>query len=199
MLYPAGNKTESGLTLVRERTFSYVGAVHGPDDLLIRTTCDAQAGSLLMFRDSFGNALHEDMAESFGAACFSRAMPYDLTLLQSERADTLIIELVERNLVRLATQPPIMPGPVRQLTASEKTASAQITLAQRESKLDGCVQYTGTLSCEAMDWDSPIYLLLDGAVYEACPTETGFSLHAPAAQEIAVYVVSGGDLVRCVE
>ena len=139
------------------------------------------------------------MAESFGTACFSRAMPYDLTLLQSERADTLIIELVERNLVRLAAQPPIMPGPVRQLTASEKAVSAQITLAQRESKLDGCVQYTGTLSCEAMDWDSPIYLLLDGAAYEACPTETGFSLHAPAAQEIAVYVVSGGDLVRCVE
>ena len=150
-----------------------------------------------MFRDSFGNALHEDMAESFASACFSRAMPYDLTLLETERADTLVIELVERNLAKLAAQPPVMPGPARELDAPEKTVSARLQLTQCESKLDGCVQYTGTLSCAAMDADSPVYLALDGVVYEACPTDGGFSLYAPGAQDTAVYVMADGELVRC--
>ena len=30
------------------------------------------------------------------------------------------------------------------------------------------------LSCAAMDADSPVYLALDGVVYEACPTDGGF-------------------------
>lgn len=197
MLLPAGNRTEPGPVLARARTFSYVGAVHGPDDMMIRTVCDGQQGSLLMFRDSFGNALHEDMAESFASACFSRAMPYDLTLLETERADTLAIELVERNLAKLAAQPPVMPGPAREVDAPEKTVFARLQLTQRESKLDGCVQYTGTLSCAAMDADSPVYLALDGVVYEACPTDGGFSLYAPGAQEIAVYVMADGELARC--
>ena len=199
MLCPAGTETEPGLALSRARTFSYVGAVHGPDDMTIRTICSGQTGRLLMFRDSFGNALHEDMAESFAAACFSRAMPYDLTLLEQEAADTLVIELVERNLSKLASQPPIMPGPVRELAAPENTVPAQLTLAQKQSALDGCVQYTGTLSCDSMDDDSPVYVLLDGKAYEACPTQDGFSLHAPAAQKIEVFVVVNGTLVRCAE
>ncbi len=202
MLYPVGTQREQGLMLARERTFSYVGTVHGADDMTIRTVCGGEEGRLLMFRDSFGNALHADLAESFGTACFSRAMPYDLTLLQQEQADTLIIELVERNLVRLAVQPPVMPGPVRELSVPEKTVSAQLLFTQKESKLDGCVQYSGTVLCGAMDSESPIYLALDGVVYEACPTmngEAGFSLYAPAAQEIAVLVVADGVLARCTE
>ena len=59
------------------------------------------------------------------------------------------------------------------------------------------VQYTGTLSCAAMDADSPVYLALDGVVYEACPTDGGFCLYAPGAQEIAVYVMADGELARC--
>ena len=53
------------------------------------------------------------------------------------------------------------------------------------------------LSCAAMDADSPVYLALDGVVYEACPTDGGFCLYAPGAQEIAVYVMADGELARC--
>lgn len=197
MLYPAGTQQEQGLRLSRERTFSYAGTVHGADDLLIRTQCAQADGSVVMFRDSFGNTLHEDLAESFGAACFSRAMPYDLTLLHQEQADTLIVELVERNLGKLATLAPILPGPVRQLRAPESSVPATLSLTREDSGAFDCVCYTGMLTCAAMDWDSPAYVCLDGTVYEACPTQTGFSLYAPAAAEVLVYVVADGALVRC--
>lgn len=200
MLYPAGNQTEAGLSLARDRTFSYVGTVRGADDMTIRTVCEGQSGSLLMFRDSFGNTLHLDMAESFAAACFSRAMPYDLTGLGQEQADTLVIEIVERNLAKLAAEPPVMPGPVRTLTPPERTVSAQVQLETEDSAVDDCVHYTGTIRCGQMDADSPVYLELDGTVYEAVPAgagENAFSLYAPAAETVSVLISCGGALARC--
>ena len=65
---------------------------------------------------SFGNALHADLAEDFGVALFSRAMPYDLSLTDDVQPDTLIVELVERNLCWLCTRPPLLPAPVREQT-----------------------------------------------------------------------------------
>lgn len=195
MLFPAGQRTEDGLSLARARTFSYVGTVRGPDDLMIRTVSEGQTGSLLMFRDSFGNTLHADLAEDFAAACFSRSMPYDLTLLDQEQADILMIELVERNLFQLAEKPPVLPGPVRDLELPAETAPVQVRVETAESPIDGCIRYTGTIESERMDADSPVYLVLDGTVYEAVPTSTGFSLHAPAASSVSVLACSGGRLV----
>lgn len=200
MLYPAGSRAEAGLALKRERTFSYVGTVRGADDLVIRTACGGQSGSLLMFRDSFGNTLHADLAEDFAAACFSRAMPYDLTELEQENADTLVIEIVERNLAKLAAEPPVMPGPIRELQLPETSVYAQVQLDVENSAMEGGVCYTGSVQCDGMDVDSPIYLVLDGTVYEAVPagrTEYAFSLYAPAAEQISVLITCGGALVLC--
>ncbi len=200
MLYPAGKQTEACLSLARGRTFAYVGTVRGADDMTIRTVCRGQSGSLLMFRDSFGNTLHADMAESFANACFSRAMPYDLTQMEEERADTVVIEIVERNLIKLATEPPVLPGPARELTLPEKTVPAHVQIDVQDSTLDDCVHYIGTVQCEQMDEDSPIYLVLDGVVYEAAPVgkeENAFSLYAPAAAQIDLLAVCSGTLVRC--
>lgn len=195
MLYPAGQKTEDGLTIARDRTFSYVGTVRGPDDLTIRTVSEGQSGTLLMFRDSFGNTLHADLAEDFGAACFSRAMPYDLTLLEQEQADTLIVEIVERNLRDLSEKPPVLPGLVRALEVPTETAPAKVRMETAESPIEGCVHYSGTIESAQMDADSPIWLLLDGTTYEAVPTTSGFSLHAPASDAVSILFQSGGKLV----
>ena len=53
------------------------------------------SGALLAFRDSFGNALHADLAEAFQTAVFSRAMPYDLSLMQDARPNAVLVELVD--------------------------------------------------------------------------------------------------------
>ncbi len=195
MLYPASDDMEMGPVLSRERTFAYKGNVRGPDDMTIRTTSETGTGSLLMFRDSFGNTLHADLAESFSAACFSRAMPYDLTMLEKEQADTLIVEIVERNLIWLAQKAPVMEAPVRELQLPAETAAGSAVWEVEDSKLEACKKYTGEARCEEMDADSPIYVALDGVVYEATPAgecDTSFTLYAPAAETVTVLVQCGG-------
>ena len=169
MLYPSSSRTEDGLSLARARSFSYVGDFHAADDQRIRTS-SAASGALLMFRDSFGNALHADLAEDFGEALFSRAMPYDLSLMDEVQPDTLIVELVERNLNWLCTRPPLLPAPVREQIFDNAAECGSLTVTRSSAPWDGLSCYTGTFSTFTPDADAPVYVLADGMCYEACLT-----------------------------
>lgn len=192
MLYPASARQESGLCLARTRTFRYAGEVRGADDQTIHTFSAAQS-AVLVFRDSFGNALHEDLAESWGEALFSRAMPYDLSMMNQILPDTVIVELVERNLSWLCTRPPLLPAPVRtDVPAPARVSSGTAAIRTDTDTWEGMVRYQGTFTDVTPDDDAPVYVCLDGTWYEACPTDTGFSLIAPAAQELTVCVACDG-------
>ena len=190
MLYPAGGEKDVQFYRAQGWSFTYDRPIRSAEDQLINTSCDGQSGKLLMFRDSFGNALHSFMAESFGAACFSRAMPYDLSLLESEGADTLVIEIVERNIGWLATRAPILPAPLRQINVPEICDDAiRFTFAFTQES-DGSFCCEGNLSC-APDTDSPIWLVCDGTVYEASPAGSGelpFTAYLPE-QPAAVQIM----------
>ena len=103
MLYPASSRTEDGPALAHARSFSYADDFHAADDQRIRTS-SAASGTLLMFRDSFGNALHPFLAEDFREAIITRQMPYPLE--QVQEGDTVIIEIVERNLPNILKYSP---------------------------------------------------------------------------------------------
>ncbi len=199
MLYPAGKGTEAGRVLDRARTFSYLGNFRAADDLTIRTGSGGTMGRLLMFRDSFGNSLHADLAEAFSGATFSRANPIRLDMLDGE--GTVLFELVERNLPTLLTAAPVMPSPRRTLDEPVGAAAAAVEWEQKPSEeLPGLVCYTGTIRCGEMDADSPVYVRLDGALYEAAPAgrgEEAFTLYAPAAREMEVLIRCGGVWRRC--
>lgn len=197
MLYPSSPVAELSPILARARTFSYVDAFRSPEDMTIRTTSSSGTGSLLMFRDSFGNTLYADMAESFSHACFSRAMPIRMDLVTSEAADTLVLELVERNLSWLVTKPPIMAAPRREpVTAAQVFAEPVTVRVQKTTILDGLVCYTGELP--QTDDTAPIYMSLDGTFYEATPGQDGaFTLYAPAAAEMFLYSQQNGQWYAC--
>lgn len=190
MLYPASRQQEQGLALARQREFQYVGAVRGADDQLIRTESGG-SGVLLAFRDSFGNALHEDLAEAFASATFSRSMPYDLSLMQNAQPDCVLVELVERNLRWLALRPPLLPAPEREAPESEPGAQT-VSVRQSSSSHDGLIVYAGSFDGLTPDADSPVCAVLDGVCYEACPTEDGFQLLAPAGSELTLLVRTDG-------
>ena len=86
-----------------------------------------------MFRDSFGNLLHTFLADAYGQAAFSRAMPYTMSLLDQTGADTVLIEIVERNLDWWATQAPIFPAPERVLTGTPPPGEAQASSPSRRT------------------------------------------------------------------
>ena len=194
MLYPASSRTEDGPALAHARSFSYADDFHAADDQRIRTS-SAASGTLLMFRDSFGNALHADLAEDFGVALFSRAMPYDLSLMDDVQPDTLIVELVERNLCWLCTRPPLLPAPAREQTFDGATDFGALDVTRSSAPWDDLSCYTGTFSTFMPDADAPVYVLADGACYEACPTEDGFQLLISPCESLTVYTVSGGEAI----
>ena len=152
MLYPAGTAMDEQLYPNRAQSFSYTRPIRSPEDQTIRTTSENATGSLLMFRDSFGNTLHTFMAESWATACFSRAMPYQLSMLETEAADTLVLEIVERNLIWLAQRAPILPAPVRDLDVSNLKTAEPIAVSQEEAS--GMTKISGTIP-DRVDTDSP--------------------------------------------
>jgi hypothetical protein len=184
MVYPTGTESDIDQVYDRAFTFSYVNPIRSVEDNLIYTENAAQSGSLLMFRDSFGNALHLFMAEGYGSACFSRSNPYDFSLVNSTGCDTVVVELVERNLSWLLTRPALFPAPVRQVdeVAAASDLTVEVTLADSD-QLSGYVCVSGDLGDQVPDACTPIYLQVGDTIYEATPAgegDTPFTAYVPA-------------------
>ena len=157
-----------------------------------------------MFRDSFGNLLHSYLADAYGQAAFSRSMPYQMSLLDQTGADTVILEIVERNLDWLATKAPIFPAShnrVLEGTPPAGEAEAQFAFID-DGQLPGYVRIEGRL-LGAVDSDSCIYVQMGDWLYEACPVGeagegTPFTLYVPAERErdaLTVLYQSNGQLL----
>lgn len=195
MLLPAGNQPEYAPGVSDERAFRYDADFRSAEDQTICTSCDSQDGTLLMYRDSFGNALHCDVAECFASATFSRQMPYDLTALAELQADTLIVEIVERNLSWLTEKPPVFPAPVCPTPAFTHKAAEDLPVSVTDCELEGMRKYTASFAPNLCDTDSPIFLLLDGTAYEAIPQEDGFAAYAPEADYCGMVIRQNGTLL----
>lgn len=108
MIYPAEDAKDTQVYNDYEYTYSYQGRFRALDDINIKTVCAEKDGSLLMFRDSYGEAILPYMAESFGSAEFSRSVPYRL---DTAAGKSVILEIVERNIGNLQKYAPVIPAP----------------------------------------------------------------------------------------
>ena len=226
MVYPTGGALEEDTEFDRPFGFTPARPIRSPEDQHIQTENLAKTGNLLMFRDSFGNTLHPFLAESCAQALFSRSMPYQLTLLDETGADTVLIELVERNLNYLAHRAPVFPAPVRGLPVwpygiapaslwdpadepPQGEAAAAVTVRDNEAlenslRLEGYTRLEGSLS-GPVDTDSPVYVRLGDTLYEASPVgeegETPFTLYVPdgAVEPAQVLYLLDGQLTAAGE
>ncbi len=186
----------------REREWDYSRYFHftyddgNPDTTQnhIETTNPIADGSLVMFRDSFGNSLVPFMADAFGKAYFTKTVPIRVDETDQRKADVFILEIVERNLDQFQRMAPVMPAPQRDLetktiTAAEDAAYVEVTAYDTYEKLSGMVDANLT------DDDSPVYVRLIGSqgerrIYEMFPayeqdlaevtTDYGFAGYIPA-------------------
>ena len=178
MLYPAGRATETAPVYGGE--FSYVceSDPNGGNAITIKTACDGGIGWLMCWRDSFGIALYPYLAQSFAAATFSRSADYDLTLADS--ADTVIIELVERNLSNILSREPTFPAPERDLPPAVNSGS--IAVDYNEAKTDamaGYIRVSGELGADMLDPGGRVYIAVGDTAYEAyiCTSSDSDALH----------------------
>ena len=185
MLYPMGTEQDYNQSY---DLFTYsTGTADRSDTEAIRYAAEnpSQTGSLLMFRDSFGNALTPFLAQSFGQSLFTRAVPYDLGLIAEQEADFVILELAERNLATLAERAAVMPAPVRDVALPEQRVEAALQGALTRSGTYWMI--TGCYDAQLSDIGARVYAAVTigdtTTVYEATPAgelgEGSYTLYLP--------------------
>ena len=187
MLYPEGNELDENQDYGKFQYQVYGAA--SPDSIRYQTSNPSKEHSLVMFRDSFGNALAPFLAEEFADALFSRAVPYQMDLIRQRQADFVILELAERNLKTLSERAPLMEAPQRKLEVPEEQCTAGlVAVCQPYGKYR---EITGLFWAETSDIGSRIYAAITGdsgtTVYEAFPAGEGgqgcFTLYIPWQEE----------------
>ena len=172
MLYPLAVTPEEEIYYDKQTTFAYVGEVGSNFDPRITTVNPVKSGSLVMFRDSFGNALLPFMADAYANAYFSRGVPYQMSEVDQKNADTVIVERAERFLPEMAQSPPVMESPKRQVTVSEEESASDGVYAV-ESEMQGTFRkITGRIEKKYLDTESRIYVRVNqDKIYEAFPMD----------------------------
>ncbi len=112
MLYPVSSEPEYNYYYGAEEKYAYTTDTKSVEDTLIKTENPNSSGTLYMYRDSFGNALVPFFASAYNTATFTKAFPMNIRQdLASNKPDTFVMELVERNIKWLITMPPMLPAP----------------------------------------------------------------------------------------
>lgn len=111
MLYPLWGRGERNETFDDCFSFTYGSRFESVEDPIIESTSDSKEGSLLMYRDSFGNALIPFFADTFRNGSYYKTQPYNAAAhMLLEQPDVVIAEKVERNLADYLKYPPVIPA-----------------------------------------------------------------------------------------
>lgn len=194
MVYPKLAEPEENQYYPKIFDYEYLGKSKDVEDSEIFTVGESGTGSLLMYRDSFGNTLLPLMAGEFGKAKFSKLTPYYLDDEMEEcKPDVVVVEKVERHLETLGTKPPVMESPSVKVTGTIKKQETKTTF--QSGKIDGDMYMAmGVIDSRYMKQDSLIYVKLTGKnhksrTYEAFPvsirtekqsTDNGYQLYIKA-------------------
>lgn len=117
MLYPAARMRDLQLYYGIEKEYETLRPMRSLEDLTISTTSGKGKLKVLMFRDSFANALIPILSNDFANVTYSRAVPYNYSLLE-ENTDVVILQIVERNLPDLLLAAPLLDAPYADIDIS---------------------------------------------------------------------------------
>lgn len=116
MLQPAWKRYEWQYEHISfEPEFTLIRPMRTLEDIEIRTRNKSQSGRLLMYRDSFANALIPLISSSTEEAVYLRRSENDLREVEKFSPDLVLFQIVERNINWILQRTPIMPAPKRTL------------------------------------------------------------------------------------
>lgn len=186
MVYPMLAQPEWNSYYQYESGWSYTSADSDVEAAWLETECPKGEGSLLMFRDSFGNTLIPLMAEQFSKAAFSKSVPCRIAeYMEQCEPELVIVEKVERNLDEYMRTPPIMPAPeavLEEIEEGEEQQDLSVTIHLQELMEDTTYwMLSGKIKGQGLDWmlsgkikeqgldvDTPIYVRLTAGEQTKC-------------------------------
>ncbi len=157
MLYPLAYEPETDYIYDKEWNYQYVNDVTDNMDDWIETVSPGKTGTILMFRDSFGESLLPLIAEETERGYFSRLVPYNLTQTEQYRPNCVVIEKVERNLIDFIEEAPIMePVQTEVMSAPEAETDSEIFTDKQGSYL----MINGQIDDRYVSEETEIYISL---------------------------------------
>ena len=158
MLLPSSHEKDEQFVFDIGNEYNYIRPIRTLEDLLIETErkskvnqnpADLDGGiNLLMFRDSFANALIPFLSGQFDHALYSRALPFDYSLLNSAKPDLVVAEIAERNLPNLLLYAPAMPAPGRNDLNGEYETARDISAVLNISKEKAYTKIFGSIASD---------------------------------------------------
>lgn len=174
MLYSFYGKADTDYTYDLAGDYTYTTGTNVEDGWIVTENASGQ-GSILMFRDSFGNTLIPFFSSQFQTAYYAKGEPNALErYLDANKVDCVVIEKVERNIINYLNNPPILTAPSVELPAVLTIANTQTSLQVEECMNDiNYYKFTGTADEERTDTDSQILVCINGILYQAYQTGSG--------------------------
>lgn len=172
ILYPSLDTLDDNFIYEKEHEYTYVNDVKSTEDPIILTQNPNAKGSLVMFRDSYGNATIPYIADEYGRGFFSKGQPVDFDQIGFQNADTVIYEIVERNIPWIIEYLPYMEAPVRANIEGSKPVEESDVSINIEDKGNRILVY-GNADKKYTDDYSCIYIKIisgnEEYTYEAFP------------------------------
>ena len=132
MLLPSLRATDEQIEYPIPENYRAERPIRSPEDIRIETRSDANDTALLIFRDSFCNALIPFLSNAFGRTLYSRAVPYDYGLM--EDTDVVVLEIVERNIPELLKYAPLLSAPRRECVNIPEVPGTRVSLGVRQAE-----------------------------------------------------------------
>ena len=189
MLFPLWGRGEWSESYDPSFHFTYGPRFQSVEDAVIESSAEQKDGALLMYRDSFGNALIPFFADNFRSGYYVKTQPYNTALhLQSRKPDVVIAEKVERNLADYLKTPPVIPAPEVEIGRVRPLQSASTLTAAAVEANAGCFALQGTLdSALEIPADSKVYVTLSDGNRTITAEAFGWMTESEAPAYIAYF------------
>lgn len=205
MLYSFYGQPEENYDYNLTQEYVYTSNEKDVEGRWLITENQTGTGTLLMFRDSFGNTLIPFLSNEFRTAYYSKGEPNALArYMETYSPDCVVIEKVERNIANYLNAPPILTPPEEQLpekltiAATESTASVETCVNDMNYYV-----FSGILDESRMQTESKVLVRVDDRIYPAYQTgENGYILYLKKAEfadtnaQVTVYIVNEDQCVQ---
>lgn len=180
MLYTFYGERELDYRYDIAQKYSYTNDVNSVEDVWIGTEGGVGNGTLLMFRDSFGNTLIPLVANQFEEAYFTKESPYGLeSLMRQYHPDTVVFEKVERNLAEFINMPPIIPAPKMDSPQTAESVESSTTVSIEPLEYDfNYYKISGDVDDTLIGKETDIVIQVNDAYYKAYHTgSNGYAVY----------------------
>ncbi len=187
MLFPTAVEPDDEVYYTSPPIYAYVTETRSTFDGWIQAINPSRENTLLMYRDSFGNALVPFFAQEYLNSYFDRGEPYDMTKVSALAADTVMLVRAERFLEHLAEIPPVLP--VQAQPAEEGPGEEGEHLVMFSTQLlssDTIRRMEGAVDPDLLEEDTRIFVQVgedSGSYYEAYPCNVTQTIPAASAQD----------------